>query len=164
MMASSPIGRWNTFTGKALEKSTYGTEHALRQHAPYAEIAPPGWNAREADAHPNQGNPSSGVVSAGSIDNTYLPSPLTNSWGKARELARNEVPSKLGLSQATDLLVVAKGARMPPPKMTVADMNSVRAFHRSISCHQHPSKNFVVADTIENHHLLSIITTIAHVP
>eukprot|EP00327_Prymnesium_parvum_P007648 CAMPEP_0182807020 /NCGR_PEP_ID=MMETSP0006_2-20121128/5910_1 /TAXON_ID=97485 /ORGANISM="Prymnesium parvum, Strain Texoma1" /LENGTH=255 /DNA_ID=CAMNT_0024932675 /DNA_START=59 /DNA_END=826 /DNA_ORIENTATION=+ len=126
MMSSGPISFSNSYTGKALAKSTCGFEHALRHHSPYAEIAPPGWHAREAEVHPYQRHNAAGVVSAGSIDNTYLPSPLTNSWGKARELARREVPSKLGLSQATDLLVVAKGARMPPPKMTVEDMPSVR--------------------------------------
>jgi len=126
IMASGPISITSAFTGKAIEKGTCGFEHALRRHAPYAEVAPPAWHAREAAVHPNQSNPAAGVVSAGSIDNTYLPSPLQNSWGKARELARREVPSTLGLSQATDLLVTSKGGQMPPPYMGVQDMNSVR--------------------------------------
>uniref|UniRef100_A0A6V4E052 Uncharacterized protein n=1 Tax=Prymnesium polylepis TaxID=72548 RepID=A0A6V4E052_9EUKA len=126
IMASGPVSISNAYTGTALEKGTMGFEHALRRHAPYAEVAPPQWYAREAGVHPHQANTAAGVVSAGSIDNTYLPSPLQNSWGKARELARREVPSTLGLSQATDLLVVSKGALMPPPKMAVADMNTVR--------------------------------------
>jgi len=126
IMASGPVSISNAFTGQALEKGTCGFEHALRRHAPYAEVAPPGWHAREAPVHPHQSQRAAGVVSAGSIDNTYLPSPLQNSWGKARELARREVPSTLGLGQATDLLVVSKGAKMPPPKMEITDMNSVR--------------------------------------
>ena len=124
IMASGPISISDAFDGRSSSKGSSRFEHALRRHSPYAEVAPSSWGAREPGTHPHQSNSAAGVVSAGSIDNTYLPSPLKNSWGKARELARREVlvPPK---QQATDLLVTTKGAYMPPPYMTLSDVNTV---------------------------------------
>jgi len=128
MMAGSGMGTMSTKTfqyGLPLGKATDLSEHALRRHSPYAEVSPTGWNAREAQVQPTYAVTASGVVSAGSIDNTYLPKPLHNAWGKAREMAKNEYvkPPKV---QATDLLIVSKGGIMPAPTSTLADLASNR--------------------------------------
>lgn len=110
------------------------TEHALKRNAPYAQVASAGWLAPglEAQIKPTAGVTGAGVVSAGSIDNTYLPKPLTNAWGKARERSENEV-YKPPRKQATDLLLVAKGASLPLPLQGLSDMASVRpAYSRTI--------------------------------
>jgi hypothetical protein len=122
-MMSSP------FIGGRLDvsstKGSSGSEHALRQHSPYAETTPDGWMPREPLVKPHQQVTGAGCVSAGCIDNTYLPKPLENAWGKARELSKAE-KQVLPHKQATDLLAVAKGAKMPPPAMSVDEMESVR--------------------------------------
>ena len=82
----------------------------------------------EAKVRPTAAVTGAGVVSAGSIDNTYVPKPLTNRWGKARERFSNEVAPKPH-TQATDLLAVSKGAVMPPPAETLKDMPSVRPLY-----------------------------------
>jgi len=135
IFAASGMGTMSTATfqyGLPLGKATDLSEHALRRHSPYAEVSPTGWNAREAQVQPTYAVSAAGVVSAGSIDNTYLPRPLSNAWGKAREMAKNEYvkPPKV---QATDLLIVAKGGIMPPPEKTLADLASVRpAYSKTI--------------------------------
>lgn len=111
--------------GHSLKKGTAGSEHALNRHSPYADVAPPFWKALEPPVKPTWADHGAGVVSGGSIDNTYLPRPLTNAWGKARELSKNEV-RRMPHKQATDLLLVAKGARLPLPAHTEQDMSSVR--------------------------------------
>jgi hypothetical protein len=120
--------------GTSLPKATGLREHALRRHTPYAEVVPAGWEAKEPKVQPNAGVVGAGVVSAGSIDNTYVPIPLANRWGKARERAKNEIdvpPHK----QATDLLIVAKGAPaghlagVAAPDQTSGEMNSVRPLY-----------------------------------
>ena len=101
-----------TFTfGVPLRRTTALHEHALMRFSPYAQTALPTWSAPglEASIKPKSSVTGAGVVSAGSIDNTYMPKPLTNAWGKARERARNEI-HKHPKTQATDLLLVAKGA------------------------------------------------------
>ena len=110
-----------------LAKSTILTYHALKRFAPYAQTASPGWGApgKEAGIKPHASNVGAGVVSAGSIDNTYLPKPLTNAWGKAREQSTNEI-RKPPHKQATDLLLAAKGAKLPAPYEGISDMQSVR--------------------------------------
>jgi len=113
------------YHGQQLSKGVLNDRHALRVASPYAEATPGNWWAREPKVHPNQKYKAAGVVSSGSIDNTYLPAPLRNQWGKARELSRKEVevpPHK----QCTDLLIVSKGGMVPPPGQTVEEMNTVR--------------------------------------
>ena len=63
-------------------RPTLREQHALRMASMYAEVTGPGYKAREAAVHPSWHNVGAGVISAGSVDNTYLPSPLQNSWGK----------------------------------------------------------------------------------
>ena len=99
-------------------------KHALREASPYAEVAPPGWFSLEANVHPSWRDTGAGVISQGSVDNTYLPVPLQNAWGKSRELSKREV-RKPPHKQCTDLLVVAKGYKRPAPPLK--DMPSVRA-------------------------------------
>ena len=105
-------------------------EHALKRFAPYALQASPGWAAPglEPSIKPKSSVTGAGVVSAGSIDNTYLPKPLNNAWGKARERATNEA-FKPPHKQATDLLLVAKGAKLPIPFQGVEEMGSVRPLY-----------------------------------
>ena len=126
MMASDPkTAPSAVYSGQQLTKSLLGTKHALQVVPPYAETAASPFWPREPDVHPNQKYVGAGCVSGGSIDNTYLPAPLRNMWGKAREMAKREVvvpPHK----QCTDLLVVSKNCKMPPPPQTVADMKVVR--------------------------------------
>ena len=102
-------------------------EHALKRFVPYAQTASPGWAAPglEADVKPKASMTGAGVVSAGCIDNTYLVKPLNNGWGKARERMVNEV-FKPPHKQATDLLLVAKGAKGELPKQGLDAMESVR--------------------------------------
>mmetsp|Transcript_5333 Transcript_5333/g.11602 ORF Transcript_5333/g.11602 Transcript_5333/m.11602 type:complete len:257 (-) Transcript_5333:371-1141(-) len=98
-------------------RSTRSNKHALLEKSPYAEVAPRGWTRREPLTQPTWKTRGAGTISLGSVDNTYLPKPLKNAWGKSRELAQGEqrvMPHK----QATDLLVVAKGGRMPAPVAT----------------------------------------------
>ena len=109
----------------SLQKGTWNSEHALRRHSPYSIVTPPGWAAKEPAVKPTSGMVGAGVVSAGSIDNSYVPMPLENAWGKAREVSKNE-RRKPPRKQATDLLCVAKGAHMLPPAQTMRDMDSVR--------------------------------------
>jgi len=111
--------------GVALSKAIGVKEHALRRHSPYAVVTSTGWAPVEASVCPTAAMTGAGVVSAGSIDNTYVPAPLMNAWGKARERSKNEI-TKPPRKQASDLLVVAKGGQMPAPAMTEADMGSVR--------------------------------------
>ncbi len=128
IFASSGLQGQKTQTlayGQSLKKSTHGCHHALRNHSPYADVAPPQWRPLEAAVQPTWATHGAGCVSGGSIDNTYLPAPLTNAWGKARELATNEVRS-MPHKQATDILVRAKGCALPPPMQTENMMNSVR--------------------------------------
>jgi len=118
--------------GTALGKATDLAEHALRRHSPYSEVSLSGWFAREAQIQPTYAVTAAGVVSAGSIDNTYLPRPLTNGWGKARELSKAEF-KKSPKVQATDLLIAAKGGIMPTPVSTLEDLASVRpAYSKTI--------------------------------
>jgi hypothetical protein len=113
--------------------------HALKTFTPYAQTATPGWlqPGKEASVVPKASVTGAGVVSAGSIDNTYLPQPLTNAWGKARERASNEIV-KPPRKQATDLLLVTKGIKAPAPSQTVDMMEAVRpAYSRTIPVY-HP--------------------------
>jgi len=109
-----------------LQKATL-TNHALKVFSPYAHTATPDWLApgKEASVVPKASVTGAGVVSAGSIDNTYLPQPLTNAWGKARERAANEI-TKPPRKQATDLLLITKGVVAPAAGQTVDLMESVR--------------------------------------
>lgn len=113
-----------------LQASMALQEHALKRFSPYAMTAVPGWAAPglEPLIKPTAATTGAGVVSAGSIDNTYLPKPLTNAWGKARERSQNEA-YKPPHKQATDLLIVSKGAQPPAPCETLADMKSVRPLY-----------------------------------
>ena len=114
--------------GSAMPKGTALMEHALKLHTAYAEVTPSGWLPKEPAIRPSALVTGAGVVSAGSIDNTYLPKPLNNGWGKAWERATNELGPKVH-KQATDLLIVAKGAVMPPPSQGLSEMNSVRSVY-----------------------------------
>ena len=74
---------------------------------------------------PTWADKGAGVVSAGCIDNTYMPAPLKNKWGKCREMTRNEVVV-LPHKQATDLLAVTLGTQMPLPKQEVHELANIR--------------------------------------
>ena len=129
LMASSGSGSAGSFSyGQALDKSTALSLHALRLASPYADVTPTGWAPREPLVQPTFIDTGAGVVSAGSIDNTYTPQPLKNKWGKARELATNEIRS-YPKKQASDLLIEAKGGHCPPPPMGVHEMGSVRPMY-----------------------------------
>lgn len=110
-------------SAKVIPGGTRNFHHALWVACPYAEKAPPCWNMREAKVNPSWAYSGAGVISRGSIDNTYLPYPLQNAWGKSRELSLRE-KRKLPHKQSTDLLVVATGYRLPPPAAT--ELDSVR--------------------------------------
>lgn len=116
--------------GMSLSTSMALQEHALRRFAPYAQTAVPGWAkpGLEPSIKPKASVTGAGVVSAGSIDNTYVPAPLMNAWGKARERATNEV-YKPPHKQASDLLAVSKGAVLPAPGQGESDMASVRPIY-----------------------------------
>jgi len=111
--------------GEEQQKATWGTEHALRHHAPYAIVTPSGWKPTEATVKPSWASTGAGTTSAGCIDDTYTVQPLKNRWGKARERSENEV-LVLPHKQATDLLAVAKGGTLPQAPETIADMASIR--------------------------------------
>ena len=99
------------YYGKSLVKGTDKGLHALATASPYAERAEPGWAPKEPTVRPTWADKGAGVVSAGCIDNTYMPAPLKNKWGKCREMTRNEVVV-LPHKQATDLLAVTLGTQM----------------------------------------------------
>lgn len=105
-------------------KGSFGSEHALRRHSPYAEIATPSWAPREPAVKPSQGITAAGTFSTGCIDNTYMPAPLSNGWGKNREISKRELP-KRPKPQATDLLAVTKGGITPPPLKRLSELNAV---------------------------------------
>ena len=116
------------YYGSSIAKGMKLREHALRRHSQYAVVTPAGWYPKEARVQPTAQDIASGVVSAGTIDNTYVAKPLANRWGKARERMKNEIfvpPHK----QATDLLIAAKGAKDPPPAQSISDMASVRPLY-----------------------------------
>ena len=132
--------------GVALPKATGLLDHALKFHSPYAETAVRGWTApgREPSIKPRGTITGAGVVSAGSIDNTYLPAPLVNAWGKKREQAKNEVV-KPPHKQASDLIIVSKGAPagtyglgFKAPPQTVEDMEAVRPIYSRTIPVYHP--------------------------
>jgi hypothetical protein len=106
-------------------KGTHRQTHALRSGSMYAETASPGYRPREPQVQPSWRDNGAGVISAGSIDNTYMPMPLQNAWGKCRELCPNE-RKPLKHKQATDLLATSKKFTRAAPPETVADMGSVR--------------------------------------
>ena len=129
---------WNaSLYTHSLRQGTQNRVHALRHHSPYAAVAGPKWIPAEAKVQPTAMAHGAGCVSGGSIDNTYLPQPLTNAWGKARERATNEV-YKPPHKQSTDLLIVSKGAKLPPPPQSVADMESVRPIYSMTIPVYHP--------------------------
>ena len=113
------------YYGKSLVKGTDKGLHALATASPYAERAEPGWAPKEPTVRPTWADKGAGVVSAGCIDNTYMPAPLKNKWGKCREMTRNEVVV-LPHKQATDLLAVTLGTQMPLPKQEVHELANVR--------------------------------------
>ena len=113
------------YYGKSLVKGTDRGLHALATASPYAERAEPGWAPKEPTVRPTWADKGAGVVSAGCIDNTYMPAPLKNKWGKCREMTRNEVVV-LPHKQATDLLAVTLGTQMPLPKQEVHELANIR--------------------------------------
>jgi len=134
ILAPTRSGQAGSFTyGVEVAKATGLKRHALQTHSPYAVVTATGWEPVEASVCPTHaGAVGAGVVSAGSIDNTYMPAPLMNAWGKAREMCVREI-KKPPRKQATDLLIVAKGGRMPAPAQTEKDMGSVRpAYSKTI--------------------------------
>lgn len=140
MFGAMAAAEARTFTyGVSLPKATSLHHHALQRFSPYAQTALPSWGppGLEPSIRPKASVMGAGVVSAGSIDNTYLPKPLTNAWGKAREQSLNEI-RKPFKTQATDLLIVAKGAAMPGPAHTIADMESVRPLYSQTIPVYHP--------------------------
>jgi len=138
MFGPSVVGKAFTY-GVPLNRASSLQEHALKRFSPYAQTATPDWlpPGLEASIKPKASVTGAGVVSSGSIDNTYLPKPLTNAWGKARERAANEI-HKPPRKQATDLLIVAKGASMPPPLQTLDEMESVRPIYSQTIPVYHP--------------------------
>jgi len=117
-------GNATEFYGKMLAKGSDRGLHALRTASPYAERAEPGWEPLEPETKPSWADRGAGTVSAGCIDNTYMPSPLKNKWGKQRELSKAEV-IVLPHKQATDLLATTMGATTFE-KAAVEDMLSIR--------------------------------------
>jgi len=114
------------YYGKMLAKGSDRGAHALQTASPYAERAEPGWTPKEPTVRPSWSDKGAGTVSAGCIDNTYMPAPLKNKWGKQRELSKAEVvvmPHK----QATDLLAVTLGTQLPLPEQVIEDIPAVRA-------------------------------------
>lgn len=122
-LGSSNLG--SEYYGKSLVKGTDRGQHALATASPYAERAEPGWAPKEPTVRPSWSDRGAGTVSAGCIDNTYMPAPLKNKWGKAREMSSTEVVV-LPHKQATDLLAVTLGTVMPLPKQTVDDITAIR--------------------------------------
>jgi hypothetical protein len=138
LFAASGGGAGSSFSyGSTLTKSIGKQEHALRRHSPYSVVINTGWTPVEASVCPTAAMTGAGVVSAGSIDNTYTPQPLMNAWGKAREMARNEI-KKPPRKQSTDLLIVAKGGQMPAPAQGIMDMGSVRPSYSKMIPLFHP--------------------------
>ena len=117
-------GNATEFYGKMLAKGSDRGLHALRTASPYAERAEPGWEPLEPETKPSWADRGAGVVSAGCIDNTYMPSPLKNKWGSQREKSKAEV-IVLPHKQATDLLATTMGATTFE-KAAVEDMLSIR--------------------------------------
>ena len=122
-LGSSNLG--SEYYGKSLAKGTDRGQHALATASPYAERAEPGWAPKEPTVRPSWSDRGAGTVSAGCIDNTYMPAPLKNKWGKAREMSSTEVVV-LPHKQATDLLAVTLGTVMPLPKQTVEEITAIR--------------------------------------
>jgi hypothetical protein len=122
-LGSSNLG--SEYYGKSLVKGTDRGQHALATASPYAERAEPGWAPKEPTVRPSWSDRGAGTVSAGCIDNTYMPAPLKNKWGKAREMSSKEVVV-LPHKQATDLLAVTLGTVMPLPAQTVEELTAVR--------------------------------------
>jgi len=122
-LGSSNLG--SEYYGKSLVKGTDRGQHALATASPYAERAEPGWAPKEPTVRPSWSDRGAGTVSAGCIDNTYMPAPLKNKWGKAREMSSTEVVV-LPHKQATDLLAVTLGTVMPLPKQTVEEITAIR--------------------------------------
>ena len=122
-LGSSNLG--SEYYGKSLVKGTDRGQHALATASPYAERAEPGWAPKEPTVRPSWSDRGAGTVSAGCIDNTYMPAPLKNKWGKAREMSSTEVVV-LPHKQATDLLAVTLGTVMPLPKQTVEEIPAIR--------------------------------------
>ena len=113
-------GNATEFYGKMLAKGSDRGLHALRTASPYAERAEPGWAPLEATTKPSWADRGAGTVSAGCIDNTYMPSPLKNKWGKQRELSKAEVivlPHKQVQSYA-EMRVAAQRSRTWHPRST----------------------------------------------
>lgn len=125
--------------GVPLPKATGLRDHALKRHSPYAATAVQGYSGygKEASIKPKASQVGAGVVSAGSIDNTYIPAPLTNAWGKARERSKNEI-IKVPHKQATDLIIVAKGAALPAPPQALSELESVRPIYSRTIPVYHP--------------------------
>ena len=122
-LGSSNLG--SDYYGKSLVKGTDRGQHALATASPYAERAEPGWSPKEPTVRPSWSDRGAGTVSAGCIDNTYMPAPLKNKWGKQREMSKLEVVV-LPHKQATDLLAVALGTVMPLPEQVIEELDAVR--------------------------------------
>tara|TARA_B110001452_G_scaffold226748_1_gene201326 strand:+ start:1688 stop:2899 length:1212 start_codon:yes stop_codon:yes gene_type:complete len=117
-------GNWSTDRmGATPASNIINHKHATLTHTPYAEVASVGWMPKEPMTKPSWADVGAGSVSKGSIDNSYMPKPLSNRWGKSRELQDNEVRT-LPHKQCTDLLHVTLGGKAMP-KMTVEQMPSV---------------------------------------
>lgn len=125
LLASTGTEKAYDYGGDTLPQVMTLQQHALATCSPYVDMTPPGWTPREPAIKPSAGDTGAGMVSAGSIDNTYVPMPLANRWGKAREKSKNEIGVKPH-TQASDLLIVSKGAVMPCPLEGEADMASIR--------------------------------------
>ena len=118
-------GNWTQKRGPNPDRKQILTHrHATATSSPYAEISEPGWAPAEPATKPSWADVGAGSVSKGSIDNSYMPVPLSNRWGKSRELQSNEVRT-LPHKQATDLLHVALGGTIPLPPQSVEDMPAV---------------------------------------
>ena len=134
-LGSSNLG--SEYYGKSLVKGTDRGQHALATASPYAERAEPGWAPKEPLVKPSWSDRGAGTVSGGCIDNTYMPAPLKNKWGKAREMAATEV-QVLPHKQATDLLAVALGTQLPLPAQTIEELDSVRELYSQTIPIYHP--------------------------
>lgn len=103
---------------------TLNGTHALRLESPYAEVMPKGWYPREPPVQPMWSHHGAGSISRGCVDNTYMPQPLQNAWGKSRDMSRRE-RRKPPHKQCTDLIVTCKGYALPGPPVKLSQFSSV---------------------------------------
>jgi len=93
--------------GSSSPNATYGPATSpTRPIGMAAEVAPVGWNSKEATVHATHAEPPAGLDSV--VDNTMRLKPLGPRYGKTREITPAEVVPKMRVL-APDLLLTTKG-------------------------------------------------------